>query len=170
MMWQIIRIYVRTIDRFNYLIGRLMMYGLFGMIAILLWSSLSKAMFTVPAFWTLEMAQFALVVYYIVGGPYSIQLGSSVRMDLFYGSWSERKKSYFDSCTIFFLILFLIVLFYGGIKSLAYAIEYNERSPTLWRPVMWPVKLVMNIGIFLMLLQAVSEFFKDFAKLRKVKL
>ena len=170
MMWKIIRIYVHTIDRFNYLIGRLMMYGLFGMIAILLWSSLSKAMFTVPAFWTLEMAQFALVVYYIVGGPYAIQLGSSVRMDLFYGGWSERKKAYFDSCTIFFLILFLVVLFYGGIKSLAYAIEYNERSPTLWRPVMWPVKLVMNIGIFLMLLQAVSEFFKDCARLRNVRL
>ena len=169
-MWRIIGIYVHTVDRCNHAIGRVMMYGLFGMIAILLWSSLSKAIFTVPAFWTLEMAQFALVAYYLVGGPYSIQLRSNVRMDLFYGNWSEHKKACFDSFSVFFLILFLAVLLYGGINSLLYAIEYNERSPTLWRPLMWPVKLVMNFGIFLMLLQAISEFFKDFAKMRGVNL
>ena len=71
-------LYVKTVDRFNRFIGRVMMYGLFVIVAILLWSSLSKAMFTVPAFWTLEVAQFALVAYYLVGGPYSIQLGSNV--------------------------------------------------------------------------------------------
>ena len=50
--------FVRFVDRFNYLTGRVIMYGLFAMIAILLWSTLSKAIFIVPAFWTLEVAQF----------------------------------------------------------------------------------------------------------------
>jgi TRAP-type mannitol/chloroaromatic compound transport system permease small subunit len=31
---------------------------------------------------------------------------------------------------------------------------------------MWPIKLIMIIGIFLMLLQAVSELFKDILRLR----
>ena len=31
---------------------------------------------------------------------------------------------------------------------------------------MWPVKVVLNIGIFLMLLQSVAIFFKDWATLR----
>jgi TRAP-type mannitol/chloroaromatic compound transport system permease small subunit len=31
---------------------------------------------------------------------------------------------------------------------------------------MWPIKLIMIIGIFLMLLQAVSEFFKDILRIR----
>lgn len=150
----------------NRFIGRIMMYGLFVMVAILLWSSASKAMFVVPAFWTLETAQYALVAYYLIGGPYSIQLGSNVRMDLFYGTWSARKKAGFDSVTVLLLIVYLVILLYGGINSTAYAIEYQERSPTLWRPLMWPVKTVMCFGIFLMLLQAVSELFKDIARLR----
>ena len=169
-MLKIASTYVRVVDRFNYLIGRVMMYGLFVMIAILLWSTISKQLFTVPAFWTLEMAQFALVAYYLVGGPYSIQLGSNVRMDLFYGSWSDRKKAWFDSFTILLLIFYLAVLLYGGIDSTRYAVEYNERAPTLWRPLLWPVKTVMCFGIFLMLLQAVSELIKDIAKLREVEL
>lgn len=162
--------YVRIVDRFNYILGRIMMYGLFVMIGILLWSTISKQIYVVPAFWTLEMAQFALVAYYLVGGAYSIQLGSNVRMDLFYGNWSDRKKAWFDSFTVLLLIFYLGVMLYGGIDSTSYAFEYNERAPTLWRPLMWPVKMVMCFGIFLMLLQAISELIKDIATLKKVEL
>ena len=38
-------IYVRVVDAVNYRIGRVMMWGLFGMMAILLWSSISKTCF-----------------------------------------------------------------------------------------------------------------------------
>lgn len=166
----VIRLYVRYVDKVNRFFGRLMMYGLLVMMGILLWSSLSKAIFVVPAFWTLETAQFALVAYYLVGGAYAIQMGTNVRMDLFYGSWSVKKKAWFDSFTIVFLIVYLGVLLYGGIDSTIYAVEYSERSPTLWRPQMWPIKTIMCFGIFLMLLQAFSELFKDVAKIRGVEI
>ena len=91
-------------------------------------------------------------------------------MDLFYGAWSDRRKAWFDSITVILLIFYLCVMLYGGIDSTAYAFEYNERSPSLWRPLMWPIKVTMCIGIFLMLLQAISELFKDIAKIRGVEL
>ena len=70
----VIRAYVWAVDAVNHRIGRLVMYGIFVMVGILLWSSLSKTFFR-PSLWTLEMAQFAMVAYYILGGRYSIQLG-----------------------------------------------------------------------------------------------
>ena len=158
--------YIRTVDAVNYRIGRMMMYGIFVMVGILLWSSISKATFTVPAFWTLEMAQYAMVTYYLLGGPYSMQLGANIRMDLFYGNWSLRRKAWFDAFTVFFLIFYLGILLYGGIDSTLYSYEYNQRSPTLWRPLIWPIKAIMCLGFFLMLLQAVSELFKDIIRLR----
>jgi len=169
-MLKVASVYVKVVDRFNYLIGRVMMYSLFLMIAILLWSTISKQVFVVPSYWTLEMAQFVLVAYYLVGGPYSIQMGSNVRMDLFYGEWSDRKKAWVDCFTVFLLIFYLSVMLYGGLDSLSYAIEYGERAPSLWRPLMWPVKSVMCFGIFLMLLQAVSELIKDIATLKQVEI
>lgn len=162
--------FVKFVDRFNYLVGRFVMYGIFVLMAILMWSTISKQLFVVPAFWTLEVAQFVLVTYYLVGGAYSIQLGSNVRMDLFYGNWSDRRKSLIDSFTILFLIFFLCVLLYGGIDSTLYSIKYSERSPSLWRPLMWPIKSIMCTGIFLMLLQSISELFKDIARLRGVSI
>ncbi len=157
--------YIRIVDALNYRLGRTVMYGIFIMMGILLWSSISKTFF-LPSLWTLEMAQFAMVAYYILGGPYSIQLGSNVRMDLFYGGWSVRKKAWFDAFTVLFLIIFLGVLLYGAIDSTTYSLKYNERSPTAWRPYLWPVKVMMCIGIFLMLLQAIAELFKDILRLK----
>lgn len=157
--------FIRTVDAVNYRLGRIVMYGIFIMVGILLWSSVSKTFF-LPSLWTLEMAQFAMVAYYMLGGPYSIQLGSNVRMDLFYHTWSDRRKAWFDAITVLFLIFYLGVLLYGGWDSTAYSLQYGERSPTAWRPVMWPIKIIMMVGIFLMLLQALSEFFKDVLRLR----
>ncbi|HCP36059.1 MAG: C4-dicarboxylate ABC transporter [Proteobacteria bacterium] len=142
-----------------------MMYGLFVIFGVLLWSSISKTFF-LPSLWTLEIAQFAMVAYYILGGPFSLQIGANVRMDLFYGGWTDRKKAWFDAFSILLLIFYLGVLLYGAIDSTAYSLQYNERSPTAWRPLLWPIKIVMCVGIFLMLLQAISEFFKDIAKLK----
>ena len=107
-----------------------------------------------------------MVAYYMLGGPYSIQLGSNVRMDLFYGGWPDRRKAWFDAFTVAFLIFYLGVLLYGGISSTNYAIEYSERSYSAWRPYMWPIKIIMCAGILLMILQALSEFLKDIARIR----
>ena len=168
-MSRFMRRYIIIVDAVNYRIGRVMMYGIFVIIGILLWSSISKTFF-LPSLWTLEMAQFAMVTYYILGGPYSLQLGSNVRMDLLYGSWSDHRKAWFDAVTVLFLIFYLGVLLYGAIDSTEYALEYKERSYSSWRPYMWPIKVITCVGFFLMLLQAISELFKDLAKIKGIEL
>ena len=160
-----IRSYVRFVDALNYRVGRFSMYLLFVLMGVLLWSSISNIM-RQNAIWTLEMAQFVMVAYYMLGGPYSLQLDSNVRMDLLYHRWSDRTKAWVDAFSVFALIFYLGVLLYGAVESTAYSLKYAERSPTAWRPYIAPVKIVMIVGIFLMLLQAVSFFFKDVARLR----
>lgn len=187
--------FIRIVDAINYRLGRIAMYGIFVLMAVLLWSSISKTFFA-PSQWTLEVAQFVMVGYFMLGGPYSIQLGANVRMDLIYGEWSDRKKAAVDAITVFMLMFYLAILLHGGLSSLAYSLGYfgkeaylffvqllwaflsggpegasdmlgfMERSPTAWRPHMWPIKSIMCIAIFLMLMQALSELFKDLLRLR----
>ncbi|WP_421878175.1 TRAP transporter small permease subunit [Pacificispira sp.] len=182
--------FVRLIDLMNKGVGRVAMYGIFAMMAVLLYSSISKSFFN-PSLWTLEVAQFLMVAYFILGGPYSIQLGSNVRMDLFYGSWSVRTKAMVDSVSVLCLLFYLGILFQGAMVSMAYSLGYFgtepyafywdlltafltggpdaagemlgylERSSTAWRPFLWPVKLVLIAGVFLMLLQVLAELIRD---------
>jgi len=189
--------YIRIVDRMNRLIGRMAMYLIFALVGVLLWSSFSKTFLT-PSLWTLETAQFVMVAYYILGGPYSIQLGSNVRMALFCGEWSLKTKARVDAVTVLFLLFYLGVLLYGAIGSMAYSLGYFgtepfafftdlfwifitegqdaasemlgylERSSTAWRPHLWPIKLLLCLGVFLMFLQALAELFRDIGRLRGV--
>ena len=158
--------FIKYVDAFNYRIGRFAMYGIFLMMGILLWSSISKTFFN-PSLWTLEMAQFCMVAYYMLGGPYSIQMGSNVRMDLLYGEWDNHRKAQIDAMTIIFFIIYLIFIIWGGCESFMYSLSYGgERSSSIWRPYIWPIKLIMLFGLSLMLLQSISEFFKDILRIK----
>lgn len=158
-----VRIYVRYVDLVNKYVGLFAMYLIFAMLGVLLYSSISKSFFT-PALWTLEVAQFTMVAYYLLGGGHSLQLGAHVRMDLLYGNWKPRTQAWVDSFTVLFLIFFLVILFYGGVSSTIYAFKYGETSRSIWAPHMAPVKVIMDVGIFLTLLQSVAILFKNIAR------
>lgn len=188
-------LFVRMVDRINRVVGWFAMYMLFVMMAVLLYSSISKSFFQ-PSLWTLEMAQFLMVAYFLLGGPLSIQMGSNVRMDLFYGSWSIRTKAWVDCFSVMCLLFYLGVLLHGAMNSMAYSLGYFgmetytffldlavafftggpeaadevmgylERSSTAWRPFLWPVKLILIVGVFLMLLQVLAELIRDIEIIR----
>ncbi|MCT7374269.1 TRAP transporter small permease subunit [Chelativorans salis] len=164
-MPDIVRRYVSLIDRVNRVVGLFAMYLIVAMIGILLYSSVMKAV-AIPPLWTLEMAQFVMAAYYMLGGGWSLQNDSHVRMDLIYSTWSPRRRAMVDTLTILFLIFYLGVMLYGGFSSTAYAIRYGETSYSSWAPYMAPIKIIMCIGIALMLLQAFAQFFRDLALAR----
>ncbi len=193
--------YIRAIDAMNYRIGRVAMYLLFVLIGVLLWSIFMRAMSYsfegfIPAGWTIEIAKFLLVAYFIVGGPYSMQLGANVRMDLFYGGWSPKQKAWMDAITVLFLAFYLGVVLNGAAASLAYALGAHYKlgaweffgllisgfftggfegaaehlgrfeATRTWKLPLWPIKLTIALGVILMLLQASSEFLKDLLRIR----
>ena len=164
-MPMILRRYVTWVEAMNTFIGRLAMYLLFVLAGVLLWSVIAKAFFR-PALWTQEMAQFTMVAYIVLGGAYSLILGANVRMDLLYGAWSVRTRALVDCITIFGLIIFLGVMLWGGVESTIYAFEVGERSRTVWRPYMAPIKIVICTGVVLMILQSIAFFIRDLAILR----
>lgn len=164
-MPEAVKTYVRVIDSWSYYMGLFSMYLVFAMIGILAYASIMKVFF-LPSLWTVEMAQFVMVAYFTLGGAYTLKEGDHVRMDLLYSGFTMRGKVRTDLFTSVVLIGFLVIMQIGGVSSLIYAIGYGEKSFSSWAPMMWPIKLVLNIGIFLTLLQAVSIFFKDWAALK----
>ena len=162
-MPQAIKAYVRYVDAFNRTIGRMTMYMVFLMIGILLFGSISRFFFNLPFLWVVEMAQFTMAAYYLLGGGYSMQLEGHVRMDVLYERWPVKKRAFVDSITAFCLVFYLGVLLYGGLSSTEYALQYGQKNYSAWAPYMAPIKIIMTFGVFLMLLQAFAVFFRDIA-------
>lgn len=158
-----IRLYVRYVEAVSRTVGWFAMLIALGMMGLLLFGSISRAVFNSPYIWVVEAAQFTMAAYYLLGGGYSMILDGHVRMDLVYGRLSSRARAILDSITVLFLIFYLVLLLIGGLFAVDYAVKYNQVNFTPWGPPLAPIKIVMVIGIALMLLQAIATFFKDLA-------
>src|SRR5919106_3485607 len=103
-----IKLYVRSIDAVNRVVGRFAMYLIFAMMGVLLLSSGSRTFFDTSYIWVVETAQFMLAAYYLLGGGYSMQLDAHVRMDLLYSHWKPRTRAAIDAVTVGFLLFYLV--------------------------------------------------------------
>lgn len=161
--------YIRFVEKIGEIVGNGAMYLLLLMMGILLYSIVTNAMHR-PVIWAMEMSQFTMAAYYILGGASSLKDGIHVRMDFLYERWSARTKAFVDLFTIFFMLFYLFVMIKGGYDSSMFALEFDQRNHTVWRPPMAPIKIIMTSGMALMFLQATVEFCKDLCRVagRKV--
>ena len=162
--------YVMIMDRISTVTGRIAMCIVIGMILVLLFESISRTFFNTPHIWSIELSQFILAAYFILGGSYTLMYNEHVRMDLFYHKWSPRKKAMVDIFTFVVMLIYLSILLYGSWKALAYAIKYKQVSYSAWKPSLIPIKVIMTFGIFLMFMQSIAELIKDVAVARGISL
>lgn len=162
-----VRTYCCVVDKTNQAVGQVAMYGLFVMMGILTWAVFTNVVLKSPAIWVMEMAQFSMAAYYLLGGGYTMQQEAHVRMDVFYDRWGPYTKAVVDVCTGLFLLTYLVVLVVGGVSSTMYSFEYNQKNFTSWGPPLAPIKTIMTLGMALMLAQALSLFFKDIGRVMR---
>jgi len=96
---KIVKLYVRFIDAMSQRVGKVIRYGVVAMIGILLFETVSRTIFDAPREWTVELSQFVMAAYYILGGSYALLMGSQVRMDLLYDRWSAKRRALADALT-----------------------------------------------------------------------
>lgn len=165
-----VRVFVHAVESTNKIVGKFSMYLVFAMIGILLYEPIARNLFGKSSIWAVEMAQFTMAAYYLLGGGYSMMLKGHVRMDLLYGRWSDKKKAKVDAITGLFLIFYLVFLLFGAYSSIEYAVMYGQKNRSAWAPYMAPIKIIMGVGVLLMLLQSIATFFRDIATARGEKI
>lgn len=165
-MPQMIRSYVRIVDKMSDYVGYLAASLIFVMGATLLTDAVTRNVLNIPVHWAIEFTQFTLAAYYFMGGPMTLKNNDHVRMDLWYANLTDRGKARLDLVTVLCLIFYLGVMLVGSLSSLQYAIETDERRFSIWNPSVIPIKALLSVCLVLMLLQAFSLVFKHVATLR----
>jgi len=158
--------YVRHMDSLSRKIGKVVIYLLFAMLGILLGETVARLAVGNPGIWTVEVSQFLLVSYYLLGGGYVLLNDGHVRMDAFYSRWSPKRKALTNVMTFAIFAVFLMTLIIWGTRSSIAAIVLDQTSRTVWSPPLAPIKITMVTGMVLMLLQGIAEFFKNLAIVR----
>ncbi len=111
---------------------------------------------------TLSEAQwymFAGIV--MLGGAWTLKVNEHVRVDLVYGSVSERTRTWIDLLGgIFFLLPMCALMIYFTWPWFWQSWITHEGSNQAGGLVRWPVKLLVPVGFALVGLQGISEIIK----------
>jgi len=158
--------YVRYIDAMNRKVGVGIGYVVFVIIGILLIEAIRRYAFNMPTVWSIEMSQFLFGAYFIVGGGYALLSGGMVRMDILYSRWSPRKRAIIDAAMFVFFVIYMVTTLLACTDHAIISTIMGQHSGSPWRPPLYPIKITVAIGVFLLLLQGVSCFIRDIATIR----
>ena len=104
---------------------------------------------------------------FLLGAPYVLKLNEHVRVDIIYGSRSDRTKLWIDVFGImFFLFPATLMMTLMGFEFFATSYRQDEISSNAGGLLVWPVKALLPLGFALMFLQGISELIKRVAALR----
>lgn len=160
---QKIRAVLRWIDKVNERTAKAASFLIFLMIGIVNYEVIRRYAFNAPTIWAFESTYLLYGIYFMLGGGYTLYLGKHVNVDLLYAKLSPRGQAIVDLCTsICFFFFCGVMLIYGG-RFAWDSFLMRERLSSAWAPPIYPVKLFIPISAFLILLQGVAKFIRDFA-------
>lgn len=158
---QKIRSVLNIIDSLNDRFGRLVSLLIVPMFAVVTYEVVMRYGFNNPTDWAFETTQFVFGSYVVLAGAYALLHGSHVNMDIIYGRFSPRAKAVVDLFTSGLFFFFVIVLVWLGIKAGWDSVQLQETSGTPWDPIVYPVRLMIPLAAFLLLLQGAAKFIRD---------
>jgi TRAP-type mannitol/chloroaromatic compound transport system permease small subunit len=151
-----------VIDAISEWSGKAVGYLLLPTIGVMTFEVVSRYVFNAPTIWSTEIVVILAGTVYIVGGAYTHYLGGHISVDTLYNMLSPRWQTVTRVLLHFpMLALYIGVLLWAGTEFAWDSMMENERSGSIWNPIIWPFKLVVPLGAFLLLLQGVAQFVRD---------
>jgi TRAP-type mannitol/chloroaromatic compound transport system permease small subunit len=156
----------RAIDWFNEKFGVVANWLVLIACLISAGNAASRYLFAASSNAWLEVQWYMFAGMVLLGAPYTLFRNEHVRVDLFYGSASERTRIWIDIIGGFlFLLPICIILTYFTWPWFVDSWRINESSSNAGGLIRWPVKLLLPVGFALMALQGISEIIKRFEAL-----
>ncbi len=159
-----------TIDKLNEAIGKAASLLVLPLVAVVFYEIIMRYVFDRPTVWGFEMTLFIYGVNYMLGLALTEGRGGHVSVDVLTMHLRPRAKALMG--IISYTILFVPVWVCMVIWNWKYAINSTrmlERNPTSWNPSVWPIKLLMALGVLLLFLQGISTLIRHIQTYRGLK-
>lgn len=154
----------RLVDRTNDAIGKAMTW----LILIVVVISAGNAVVRYAIDWSsnafLEIQWYLFSAIFLLSAGYVLNKNEHIRIDIFFSRYSPRAQNWVD--VFGFLVFFapmVILTLYLSWHTFTLAWTTGEGSPSPGGLIRWPVRLLMPVGFFLLLLQGISELIKRLA-------
>ncbi len=169
-----LRTFINAVNKTNVFMGKLMVGVTIFAVFVITFEVVMRYLFGMPTNWGHETMILMFAIFYCAAAGYCHYYRAHVRVDVIYASRSPRTKAILDIITSVF---FFTVRRCLHLHELEFLLEFpdhagrgkgfwdidvpGEVSFTDWAPPYYPVKFMMPLGGFLLLLQGIVWLIRD---------
>lgn len=151
------------IDSISEWTGRIFCWVITVIVLLIVFEVVSRRFFNSPFVWHIGVTVQFYAFNFLILAAYTLLHNAHVAIDILYMRFSKRTKAILDVITyaIFFFPFFGVIL-YRGIQYAGKSWEIYEKSWGASQLPLYPIKTVIPIMAFLVLLQGVAIFIRKF--------
>jgi TRAP-type mannitol/chloroaromatic compound transport system permease large subunit/TRAP-type mannitol/chloroaromatic compound transport system permease small subunit len=184
--WQ--RPITAAIDIINYRAGQIIALLLVPLIAVVVFEVLSRNSFSIlqnagfedlarslnlgPTLWVYDTSRMIAGVLFMAAAGYGLMRGVHIRADFLYRYWSDKTQATVDA-SLYLLFFIPSMIFFTIVSAkfwwLAFSTGETMQVDSAWGPLLWPARLAMPVGAFLLAIQGIPEIFRAFHKMGKAR-
>ena len=141
----------------------------FGIMASNGWDDTARALGLGPTVFAYDISRMISGVLFMGAAGYGLMRGVHIRADFLYRNWSDKTQATVDSL-LYMLFFIPAMIFFTIIAAQYWELAYRTGETAFdspWEPLLWPARLAMPVGGFLLLLQGLPELFRAFHKMGK---
>lgn len=158
------------IDRFNELLGRLIMWLVLAAVLISSGNAIIRKAFNVGSNAFLEIQWYLFSAVFMMGVGYVMLKNAHVRIDFISARLSKRTNAMIDAIGIvIFTIPLSAIMIDLGWPLFVRALQSGEMSQNAGGLIRWPAMMLVPLGFAILLTQAVSELIKRLAFLQGLR-
>lgn len=157
------RVLVHIIDLISEWSGRVVMWLALILFVITAYETIQRYLFRVTSVALQETTWHLYAFLFLLGMAYTLKHDRHVRVDIFYDRMSDRWKAWINLFGMLVLIIpfcLLMIRFSWSFMLTAYQIGERSGDPG-GLPARWLLKAAIPVGFSLLLLQGISELFKN---------
>ena len=154
----------RAIDAMSERIGRTIYWLVLVAVVISAANATVRKIFNYSSNSFLEIQWYLFSLIFLFCAGYTLKHNEHVRIDIITGRLSARARAVIDIFgTVFFLLPMAILIMYLSWPTFVDAYTRNEVSTNAGGLIIWPARLMVPVGFFLLIAQALSELIKRIA-------
>lgn len=154
----------RLIDTISTAIGKSVIWLIFVAVLVSAINAVMRKMFNMSSNAWLEAQWYLFGAAFMLAAAYTLKENEHIRIDIFYGTRSEKTRHRIDLFGhVFFLLPFTVLMTYMLIPYAWAAFQSGQVSSNSGGLPIWPARMVLAVGFVLLTFQALSEIIKKIA-------
>ena len=152
------------IDGLNERVGHLSYWLILVAVMVSTGNALMRYTFSMASNAWLELQWYLFSAVFLFCAGYALLHNQHVRIDVISGHLSRRTRAWIDVLgTVFFLMPMALAILWMSWPVFVDAYVHHEVSTNAGGLIVWPARLMLPIGFFLLILQGFSELIKRVA-------